>query len=59
MADYTERISLVGWLSRTQFQEIWVSFLASMNPTNQNNDDHEQMTNNLTKEEILETNATQ
>ncbi|CAF4703915.1 unnamed protein product, partial [Rotaria magnacalcarata] len=59
MADYTERISLVGWLSRTQFQEIWVSFLASMNPTHQNNDDHEQMTNNLTKEEILETNATQ
>ncbi|CAM2712576.1 unnamed protein product [Rotaria socialis] len=59
MADYTERISLVGWLSRTQFQEIWVSFLASMNPAHQNNDDHEQMTNNLTKEEILETNATQ
>lgn len=59
MADYIERISFVGWLSRTQFQEIWVSFLASMNPTNQQNDDNEKITNQLTKEEILETNATQ
>ncbi|CAF4053756.1 unnamed protein product [Rotaria sordida] len=59
MADYIERISFVGWLSRTQFQEIWVSFLASINPPNQSNDENEQTTNNLTKEEILETNATQ
>ncbi|CAF2887601.1 unnamed protein product [Rotaria sp. Silwood2] len=59
MADYIERISFVGWLSRTQFQEIWVSFLASINPPNQNNDTNEQTTNNLKKEEILETNATQ
>jgi hypothetical protein len=59
MADYIERISFVGWLSRTQFQEIWVTFLAAINPPNQNNDENEQMTNNLTKEEILETNATQ
>ena len=55
MADYIERISLVGWLSRTQFQEIWVTFLAAINPPNQNNDENE----SLSKEEILETNATQ
>jgi hypothetical protein len=59
MADYIERISFVGWLSRTQFQEIWVTFLAVINQSNQNNDDNEQMTNSLSKEEILETNATQ
>ncbi|CAF3660224.1 unnamed protein product [Rotaria sp. Silwood1] len=59
MADYIERISFVGWLSRTQFQEIWVSFLASINPPNSSNNENEQTTNNLTKEEILETNATQ
>ncbi|CAF1318201.1 unnamed protein product, partial [Rotaria sordida] len=59
MADYIERISFVGWLSRTQFQEIWVSFLGSINPPNQHNNENEQTTNNLTKEEILETNATQ
>jgi hypothetical protein len=59
MADYIERISFVGWLSRTQFQEIWVTFLAAINPPNQTNDENEQTTNSLTKEEILETNATQ
>ncbi|CAF3598174.1 unnamed protein product [Adineta steineri] len=59
MADYIERISFVGWLSRTQFQEIWVTFLAAINPRNQNNDDNESVPNTLTKEEILETNATQ
>ncbi|CAF4311766.1 unnamed protein product, partial [Adineta steineri] len=59
MADYIERISFVGWLSRTQFQEIWVTFLAAINPPNQNNDDNESVPNTLTKEEILETNATQ
>jgi hypothetical protein len=59
MMDYIERISFVGWLSRTQFQEIWVTFLAVINPPNQNNNDNEQTTNSLTKEEILETNATQ
>jgi hypothetical protein len=32
MLDYIERISLVGWLSRTQFQEIWVTFLAAVSP---------------------------
>jgi hypothetical protein len=35
-----------------------VTFLAAINPPNQNNDDNEQITNSLTKEEILETNAT-
>lgn len=59
MADYTERISFVGWLSRTQFQEIWVTFLAAINPPNQNNNENDPMSNSLTKEEILETNATQ
>jgi hypothetical protein len=61
MSDYIERISFVGWLSRTQFQEIWVTFLAAINSPNQNNNnnENEQMTNSLTKEEILETNATQ
>jgi hypothetical protein len=59
MADYIERISLVGWVSRTQFQEIWVTFLAAINPPNQNTNDNEQTTNSLTKEEILETNAAQ
>ena len=58
MADYSERISLVGWLSRTQFQEIWVTFLAAINPPNQQQSD-EQQTTGLSKEEILETNATQ
>jgi len=59
MADYIERISLVGWISRTQFQEIWVTFLTAINPPSQNNDTNEQTINNLTKEEILETNAAQ
>ena len=59
MADYIERISFVGWLSRTQFQEIWVTFLAAINPPHQNNDENEQMTNSSTREELLETNATQ
>ena len=59
MTDYIERISFVGWLSRTQFQEIWVSFLASINPQDQENNENEKVTNSLTKEEILETNATQ
>jgi hypothetical protein len=61
MADYSERISLVGWLSRTQFQEIWVTFLAAINPPSSNNqqDSDEQSSAGLSKEEILETNATQ
>ncbi|CAF1277551.1 unnamed protein product [Adineta ricciae] len=59
MADYIERISLIGWLSRTQFQEIWVTFLAAINPPSQNTNENEHMDNHLSKEEILETNATQ
>jgi len=35
-----------------------MAFLAAINLPNQNNDDNEQITNSLTKEEILETNAT-
>lgn len=58
MADYIERISLVGWLSRTQFQEIWVTFLAAINPSNDAAND-EQNPLQLSKEEILENNATQ
>ena len=57
MADYIERISLVGWLSRTQFQEIWVTFLGAINSLNESSD--EQTTNSLTREERLEINATQ
>jgi hypothetical protein len=61
MSDYVERISLVGWLSRTQFQEIWVTFLAAINPTNSLtiDNDNEHSSTNVTREEILETNATQ
>jgi hypothetical protein len=36
-----------------------VTFLTAINPPNQNNDTNEQTINNLTKEEILETNASQ
>ncbi|CAF3378921.1 unnamed protein product [Rotaria sp. Silwood2] len=53
MADYIERVSFVGWFSRTKFQKIWVMFLAIINPSNQNNNDNEQITNCLTKEEIF------
>lgn len=59
MSDYFERISLVGWLSRTQFLEIWVTFLAAINPVHSPHDVSEQMLANISKEEILETNATQ
>lgn len=59
MADYLERISLVGWLSCTQFQEIWVTFLAAINPMNYPHNDPEQQIHNISNEEALETNATQ
>jgi hypothetical protein len=36
-----------------------VTFLTAINPPSQNNDTNEQTINNLTKEEILETNAAQ
>lgn len=59
MADYLERVSLVGWLSRTQFQEIWVTFLAAINLVHFPTDDPEQKLQNISKEEVLENNATQ
>ncbi|CAF2550900.1 unnamed protein product [Rotaria sp. Silwood2] len=49
MADYIERVSFVGWLSRILFQVIWVSFLLSINPSNQSNHENEHTTINLTK----------
>ena len=64
IADYFERILFVGWISRTQFQEIWVTFLAAINPSDpttptNNGDDREQMEPRISREEILENNATQ
>ena len=54
MSDYIERISYVGWLSRQQFQEIWVTFLGAINSTRNDDNGRE-----LSQDEILENNATQ
>ncbi|CAF0772812.1 unnamed protein product [Didymodactylos carnosus] len=60
MTDYIERLNLVGWINRTQFQETWVTFLASVNQTN--NITQQVLSNNeqigFNKDEKLEENAT-
>ncbi|CAF0989463.1 unnamed protein product [Didymodactylos carnosus] len=65
MTDYVERLNLIGWINRTQFQEAWVTFLTAVNQTNNSNQQlsSDQLTNGdeqngFNKEEKLEQNAT-